>query len=112
VLSQQPIRDRKPNLLVQFTDYGGLLILERPGDVRLFDGNLTGDCESQLIVIVRYIPGRSIGRFRVQKDAHIVEIQQWVKLEWEEPKQPLYILVCPQAIGDAEERFIALSEMC
>jgi hypothetical protein len=35
-----------------------------------------------------------------------------VKLEWEEPKQPLYILVCPQAIGDAEERFIALSEMC
>ena len=38
--------------------------------------------------------------------------QNRMKLERKDPKQPLYILMCPEAIGDAEERLITRREMC
>jgi hypothetical protein len=65
-----------------------------------------------MIVVVGHKPRRSVRGFRVQQDAHVIEIQNRVKLKGKDPKQPLYILMCPQAIGDAEERFITRSEMC
>jgi hypothetical protein len=65
-----------------------------------------------MIVFVGHKPRRSVRGSRVQKDAQVIEIHNRVKLEWKDAKQPLYILMCPEAIVDAEERFITRSEMC
>jgi hypothetical protein len=64
-----------------------------------------------MIVVIGHKPRRSVHGSRVQQDAHIIEIQNRVKLEWKDPKQPLYVLMLPQAIGDAEESFITRSQM-
>jgi hypothetical protein len=76
-------------------------MFECPGDVCLFNGNVTRNSQDRFLVVehvpIRFVPGAS-----VQEEAHVVEIQHWVKLEWKNPKEPLHIPMHLQTIGDIE----------
>jgi len=70
-------------------------MLERPGYVGLLQGHVSRQSQGRLLV-VEHIPIRSVRGFVVQKDAHVIEIQYRLKLEWKDLKQLPYIPILPQ----------------